>query len=436
MLEKFTQHMQSNFPFLLKEKFYIAASGGLDSMVLIKLFQLLGLNFEILHCNFKLRNQESEGDMQFVSNYCKIHLIPCKTKCFDTAEVAQQQKESIQVTARNLRYNWFYEQLEENKVSFVATAHHLDDSLETFLINLSRGTGIEGLLGIPPQNNKIIRPLLPFSRTEIEIFAKVNGMEWREDSSNASTKYVRNKLRHDVVPVLKELNSEFLNCFQNTMNHLKTTKQMADDASDIVYKEVAEVKASTIYFDLPRLLHYPSYKAYLYSWLHSYGFTAWNDVYQLVTAQSGKQVFSETHLLLKDRTQLLLSERFSKQDSAVFMIASCPSKVNIPLNLTFTKAETPSDTNSNCIFVDEETIQFPLQIRKWHVGDCFYPTGMSGKKKLSKYFKDEKYSLLDKENQWLLCTENQIIWVIGKRADQRFIPSNTTKNSIKIQLEE
>ncbi|UGS22654.1 tRNA lysidine(34) synthetase TilS [Flavobacterium channae] len=434
MLEKFTKHIQSNFPFLTKEKFYIAVSGGIDSMVLVDLCLKLKLDFEILHCNFKLRDDESDGDMEFVESYSNKNFVKYKTICFDTKDVAQTEKESIQITARNLRYRWFYEQLQENNVSFLATAHHLDDSLETFLINLSRGTGIEGLTGIPERNDKIIRPLLPFSRIEIEEYAKENSIQWREDSSNASNKYVRNKLRHDVIPILKELNPSFLNSFKNTLNHLQEVETLIQDASQMVYKDVAQEKGTTISFDIPLLLQYKNYTAYLFQWLNQYGFTAWNDIYELVYAQSGKQVFSETHILLKDRDQLLLSSKKHTLNDNFYLIESFERKVNIPLKLAFSRVVNIFETNSNCIFVDEDKIKFPLVVRKWHEGDYFYPSGMSGKKKLSKYFKDEKYSLLDKENQWLLCSENQIVWVIGKRADNRHIATNTTQQIIKIDL--
>jgi tRNA(Ile)-lysidine synthase len=182
------------------------------------------------------------------------------------------------------------------------------------------------------------------------------------------------------------------------------------------------------------LLEFRNYKAYLYQWLKEYGFSAWNDIYDLVEAQSGKQVFSETHVLLKDREKLILSERKLSNNSELFIIESLDTKVNIPLNISFCNVSYVSETNSNCIFVNEEALKFPLTIRKWQEGDYFYPAGMHGKKKLSKYFKDEKYSLLDKKNQWLLCTEDQIIWIIGKRADNRFIANETTKNPIKIEL--
>ena len=312
----------------------------------------------------------------------------------------------------------------------------MDDNVETFLINFTRGTGLEGLTGIPAQNGNIIRPLLPFSREEIENYAQANQIQWREDSSNASDKYFRNKLRHNIVPTLKELNTGFLDSFQNTLHHLQQSESLVNDASKLVFEKVAEEKENQLEIHLKPLLQFKNYKAYLYQWLKEFGFSAWNDIYDLVEAQSGKQVFSETHVLLKDREKLILSERKSSNNSEVLIIESIESKVNIPLKLRFCKAVNIFETVSNCIFVDESKIKFPLTIRKWQEGDYFYPSGMNGKKKLSKYFKDEKYSLLDKENQWLLCSEDQIIWVIGKRADDRFINKETTQNNIKIVLEE
>jgi tRNA(Ile)-lysidine synthase len=202
----------------------------------------------------------------------------------------------------------------------------------------------------------------------------------------------------------------------------------------LVFEKVVKEKGNQLEIHLKPLLEFQNYKAYLFQWLKSYGFSAWNDIYDLVEAQSGKQVFSETHVLLKDREKLILSERNSINKSEVFIIESIESKVNIPLKLIFSRFSGGKNVNANCIFVDEDKIKFPLTIRKWQEGDYFYPAGMNGKKKLSKYFKDEKYSLLDKENQWLLCSEDQIIWVIGKRVDQRFIATETTQQNIKIEL--
>ncbi|MEL1248175.1 tRNA lysidine(34) synthetase TilS [Flavobacterium helocola] len=435
MLTKFQHHIEQNFPKLKDKKLLLAVSGGVDSMVLLNLFYKLRFDICVVHCNFQLRGKESVADEMLVRETCQDSYIPYFIESFDTLEFAKENKLSIQLAARKLRYDWFQEIISLG-FDYVLTAHHLDDNVETFLINFTRGTGLEGLTGIPAQNGNIIRPLLPFSREEIENYALENKIQWREDSSNASDKYFRNKLRHNIVPTLKELNTGFLDSFQKTLHHLQQAESLVNDASKLVFEKVVEEKENQLEIHLKPLLEFQNYKAYLYQLLKAFGFSAWNDIYDLVEAQSGKQVFSETHILLKDREKLILSERNEINKSEVFIIESIESKVNIPLKLRFCKAVNIFETVSNCIFVDESKIKFPLTIRKWQEGDYFYPSGMNGKKKLSKYFKDEKYSLLDKENQWLLCSEDQIIWVIGKRADNRFINKETTQNSIKIVLEE
>ncbi|WP_333809180.1 tRNA lysidine(34) synthetase TilS [Flavobacterium sp.] len=433
MLTKFQHHITTNFPQLKDKKLLLAVSGGIDSMVLLDLFYKLRFDICVVHCNFQLRGKESNGDEMLVKEICQDRYIPYFIESFDTLEFAKENKLSIQLAARKLRYDWFQEIISLG-FDYVLTAHHLDDNVETFLINFIRGTGLEGLTGIPAQNGNIIRPLLPFSREEIENYANENRIQWREDSSNASDKYFRNKLRHDIVPLLKELNTGFLDSFQNTLYHLHQAESLVDDASNLVYEKVVAVKENHLEIHLKPLLEFQNYKAYLYQWLKNYGFSAWNDIYDLVEAQSGKQVFSESHILLKDREKLILSERKSKDKEEVFLIESTESKVNFPLKLIFSRFSGGIDANSSCIFVDEDKVKFPLTIRKWQEGDYFYPSGMNGKKKLSKYFKDEKYSLLDKENQWLLCSEDQIVWVIGKRADNRFMATETTQQIIKIDL--
>ena len=435
MLIKFQNHITTKFPQLKDKKLLLAVSGGIDSMVLLDLFYKLRFDICVVHCNFQLRGNESDADEMLVRKTCQDNYIPYFIESFDTENYSKENKLSIQLAARKLRYDWFQEIISLG-FDYVLTAHHLDDNVETFLINFTRGTGLEGLTGIPAQNGNIIRPLLPFSREEIENYALENKIQWREDSSNASDKYFRNKLRHDIVPILKELNTGFLDSFQNTLHHLQQSESLVNDASKLVYEKVVVEKENRLDIHLTQLLQFKNYKTYLYQWLKNYGFSAWNDIYDLVQSQSGKQVFSETHFLLKDREKLILSERKLSNNSEVFIIESLDSKVNIPLKIEFSKAVNIFETVSNCIFVDESKIKFPLTIRKWQEGDYFYPSGMNGKKKLSKYFKDEKYSLLDKKNQWLLCSEDQIIWVIGKRADNRFINRETTQNSIKIVLEE
>lgn len=436
MLAKLQKHITHDFPFLEQKKLFLAVSGGLDSMVLVHLFQQLDFEIAILHCNFQLRGLESFGDQNFIQNYAQENNIPIFITQFDTTAFAKDYKLSTQVAARELRYSWFYEQLEANNFDYLLTAHHADDTIETFLINLTRGTGLEGLTGIPKQNDKVIRPLLCFTRQEIEDYAKENKIEWREDSSNASDKYLRNKIRHHLIPILKELNPNFMDSFQNTQNYLQDAQMLVEDASIMVYQQVAKQEEEAIFFDLNQLKKLPNYKSYLYQWLNEFGFTAWDDIYDLVDSQSGKQVFSAEFRLLKDRDFLILSPLHTIDEQEEYHIDSLQNQINIPLNLSFSKVTDISIGSNTTIFVDEDTLQFPLVLRHWKEGDSFQPFGMNGKsKKVSKLFKDEKLSLIDKENVWLLCSGTEIVWIIGMRQDDRFRITNTTKNLLKIQLE-
>lgn len=431
MLEKFTKNISENFAFLQKSRFCIAVSGGIDSMVLVNLCHQLKLDFAVAHCNFQLRGDESDQDEHFVKLQTEIVKIPIFIQKFDTKSFAKQQKLSIQLVARKLRYEWFNTLLLNNDFDYILTAHHLDDSLETVLINFTRGTGLEGLTGIPKHNGNIVRPLLPFSRNEIEDFAIANSIEWREDSSNKSDNYLRNKLRHKIIPVLKELNSSLLDSFENTISNLQQSQALVNDASQMVYKQVVS-EQDTIKIDISKLTAFQNYKAYLYQWLSEYGFTDWNAVYDLIEAQSGKQVFSETHILLKDRNYLILFLKQNDNEAIQILIAKNQIDVKFPLKLSLCNVDDISVNASNGIFVDEDTLQFPLEIRKWRDGDWFYPFGMNGKKKLSKFFKDEKFSVLEKSNAWLLCSDNQIVWVIASRQDERFKVTKTTTKILKI----
>lgn len=434
MLIKFKHHLETNFPHLKEKKLLLAVSGGIDSMVLLKLFQNLNFNITMAHCNFCLRDAESDADAIFVKSTCETLHIPFYIQKFDTKQFASDHKLSIQIAARKLRYEWFNEVLITENLDYVVTAHHLDDQIETFLINLTRGTGLDGLTGIPSQNGHIIRPLLPFTREEIENFAKENNIKWREDSSNASHKYLRNKLRHDVVPIFKELNPSFMQSFQNTLKHLKKTQSLVEDASILVYKNVVEEKEQQKEIDILKLVQLKNFEAYLFQWLKPLGFSAWDDIFNLVHAQSGKQVFSETHCIVKDRNHLIVFPKTEITANDEYFITKNQENLKFPLNIVVTKVENVMVSTNNVIFVDEDKIHFPLIIRKKQEGDSFYPAGMQGKKKLSKYFKDEKYSLLDKEKQWILTSNNEIVWVIGKRANKLFLANETTINILKIEI--
>ena len=436
MQQKFENHIAQNFSFLLGKKLLLATSGGLDSMVMADLFRKLPFEIAIAHCNFQLRGLESFGDQDFVKNYADANGIPLFLTQFDTEAFAKDYKLSIQVAARELRYSWFYELLETKKYDYILTAHHADDNLETFIVNLVRGTGIDGLTGIPAQNEKVIRPFLIFSRSEIKDYAKENNIDWREDSSNASDKYMRNKIRHNLIPILKELNPDFLSSFYKTQAYLEESQAMAEDASIMVYQQVAKENGEEIHFDLNQLKKLPNYKSYLYQWLNEFGFSAWEDIYDLVEGQSGKQVFSSGFRLLKNRDFLILTPvDFQEEDEEVF-ISKDQMEVKVPLNLSFSKVADISLVSNSTIFVDEDKLMFPLVLRRWKQGDSFQPFGMEGKsKKVSKFFKDNKLSLIEKRNTWILCSDNQIVWIVGLRQDERFKIESSTKEILKIQLQ-
>jgi tRNA(Ile)-lysidine synthase len=435
MQQKFTNHIAQNFPFLIGKKLLLATSGGLDSMVMLDLFHKLPFEIAIAHCNFQLRGIESFGDQKFIQEYAERNEIKLFLTQFDTKAFANDYKLSIQVAARELRYSWFYELLETENYDYIVTAHHADDNVETFLIHLVRGTGIDGLTGIPSQNGKVIRPLLIFSRSEIEQYAKDNAIEWREDSSNASDNYLRNKIRHNLVPIFKELNPDFLSSFHKTQNYLQESKAMVNDASFLVYQQVAKEKGTEIHFDLNQLKKLPNFKSYLYHWLNEYGFSAWEDIYDLMDSQTGKQVFSTDFRLLKNRDFLILSSLNPDDENETYFVNKNQKEVKIPLNLSFSKVADICLVSNTTIFVDEDKLWYPLVLRRWRDGDIFQPFGMNGKsKKVSKFFKDEKLSLIEKEKAWLLCSDNEIVWIVGIRQDERFKIKNTTKNILKIQL--
>ena len=437
MLEKFQNHLLHNFQFLNGKKLLLASSGGMDSMVMLHLFQQLNFEIAIAHCNFQLRGLESFEDQNFIQDYAAANDIPVFITQFDTKAFADDYKLSTQVAARELRYNWFYELLDSEKYDYILTAHHADDNLETFLINLSRGTGLDGLTGIPEQSEKVMRPLLALSHQEIEKYAELNVVQWREDSSNASDKYLRNKIRHNLVPMFKQLNPNFIASFQKTQQFLQEAASMVEDATIMIYQQVAIQEAESIKFDIKKLKKLPNFRSYLYQWLHEFGFTAWDDIYTLVESQSGKQVFSAEYRLLKDRNFLIVAPLDFEKVKQGYFIEQDQKTVKIPLKLSFQTVVALSSTSNKTIFVDSNKLHYPLVLRTWKEGDQFQPFGMQGKtKKISKLFKDEKLSLLDKENTWLLCSNTAIVWVIGIRQDERFKIENTTQNILKIELEE
>lgn len=436
MLKKFQNHVNEELSFLKESKLLIAISGGVDSVVLAYLCKEMGLNISLAHCNFNLRGDESDADEGFVFELAKNWELEVFIENFDTKQFAADKKISTQMAARTLRYYWFEELKTQLKFDYILTAHHADDNFETFLINLSRGTGLDGLLGIPEVNGAIVRPLLPFTRDDVEQFAKQHKLQWCEDSSNSSTKYLRNKLRHDVIPILKGINPQLLQNFEKTQQYLNDAKSIINDKVDEVAQNVvSKTKSNGVAFNINEIQQLNNPKVYLYELLNGYGFTQWEDILELLIAQSGKQVFSNTHRLLKDREYLILSEIADLPDETI-KITDSQSIVLTPFGkLSISKVESVEEVNKSIAYFDLSSLSFPLTLRKWEEGDVFYPSGMKGKKKVGKYFKDEKFSLLDKENTWLLCSENDIIWVVGHRIDDRFKAAETSQDILKITLQ-
>lgn len=434
MLAVFEEHIKQHFPFLEHSRVLIAVSGGIDSVVLVHLLDKLQLNFSLAHCNFKLRGKESDKDEQFVKELAATLKKNIITTSFDTEKYAREHKLSIQVVARNLRYDWFYRVLKEQQLDYVLTAHTTNDNLETFLINFVRGSGLGGFTGIPPINKKTVRPLLAFSRKDIELFAEENNISWREDQSNADHTYIRNKIRHEVFPLLKEIDPQLLDNFKKTLIYLNESKEIIDDRMETVRKNVLTFQDNTVHIDLLKLEALKNKKAYLYQMLREYGFSEWNNVVDLLTAQPGKELFSKTHRLIKDRTSLILTTLSTPiRTKECFLIEEAENVLSHPIRLELGQTTQKTVEGSHCILVDKNLLKFPLQVRKWKNGDYLCPSGMQGRKKLSRLFKDKKLSLLDKENIWLLTNaDDTIIWVIGMRQDRRFMITATTKTLLKI----
>ena len=432
MLLAFTNRLRQYFPQVLEGKILLAISGGIDSVVLAHLCKQANLDFSLAHCNFHLRGEESEEDESFIMDLADALDVQVFVEGFETEAYAEEKKISIQMAARELRYHWFEELRETLQFDYIFTAHHANDNLETVLINLSRGTGLDGLTGIPETNGYIVRPLLTFSREFIKSFAEQSKIRWREDSSNSSSKYLRNKIRNEVIPKLEEINPQLIDSFNNTRKNLLQSSLLVDDYISTIFSRIAREEDFGYSFRIKMLKTIPNIRAVLYELFRTFGFTEWDDVFDLLDAQPGKVVYSKTHRLVKDRENILLTI-IPSETKQEYSILEEEEVVMLPMGIFhFENVEEVKDFGKNIVFLDKTKLQFPLSIRKWKKGDLFYPFGMKGKKKISKFFKDEKLSLPQKENCWLLCSGEEIIWVIGHRPDARYAVTKETDTILKL----
>ena len=441
MFKSFKKYISSQKLFIRKDKILLTVSGGIDSVAMCELFHQARLQFGIAHCNFQLRGQESDADELFVKQLAEKYNVPFYVKHFKTGDFASENGISIQMAARQLRYDWFEELIKTEKYHFYATAHHQNDEIETFFINLLRGTGIAGLHGILPKQNHLIRPLLFTNRGKIEQFANDNKLEYREDSSNASAKYLRNAVRHKIIPQFKHLAGDFERVMTENIEKLRDVEIIFNEMLEMKRKEIVVVNSSTILLSIKKLKVLHPLKAYLFHFLSPYNFN--NEVIESLIVSlddiSGKQFFSSTHRLLKDRDNLIITEISDVTlENEIFLINKTDSHIFAPLLLDF-RITTESEMikinpDKNLAYLDFDKLKFPLTIRKWKHGDFFCPFGMHGKKKVSDFFTDQKFSIIEKENTWLMCSDDDIVWVVGWRIDERYKLTSKTLKGYIIEL--
>lgn len=413
----------------------VGISGGADSVALLHILVSLGYKCIAAHCNFNLRGDESFRDEQFTIDFTKRLQVPLCKISFETNKYAQENRLSVEMAARELRYRWFDELLNTYDADAVAVAHHRDDSVETLLINLTRGSGITGLTGIKPKNGNVVRPLLCVSREDIYAYIENNGLEYVTDSSNSSDIYTRNFIRLKVIPLLEEINPSVKASLARTANHLYDASLIYNHSIEEARKVITQNNRLSI----SALLSFPAPATILYEMLKPYGFsrTVCESIFTVLEKDSGKIFYSSTHRLLKDRSDLLI-DVLSGEDNRAYLINLEDDNVDLPVELkpeiVVIKEDYQIEKDKKFAYFDFDKLSFPLVLRHWQEGDWFVPFGMKGKKKISDYFSDKKFSLFDKEKTWLLCSGQDVIWIVGERTDNRYRIEKTTKRVLKLKF--
>jgi len=439
MLETFLTYIQKEKLFNPGQKILLAVSGGVDSMVMLHLFRKAGYNIAVAHCNFRLRGDESDGDEKFVTDYCHEHNLRLYVTHFETEEYARQEGISIEMAARSLRYSWFTELLDAEKFDYLATAHHQDDVIETFFINLARGTGIRGLSGIKPKTGRLIRPILFADRLSIRNYAAVNQIKSREDSSNSDTTIRRNFIRHRILPLLDEFHPAFRKNIAKTIDNLNGAEMLFQQKIDEIKTEAVEKYDWGEMIRIAAIKNCVAGKTVLYELLRDKGFSPdqADDIFQTLTGESGKVFYAGTYRLVKDRETLMITKVDRDSPELFYIDKNCP-EISSPLSANFEQIKKTSSfrisTDPLKADFDMDKLDFPLLLRKWQEGEYFQPLGMHGFKKISDFFVDEKYSIPEKENAWILSSGNKIVWVVGKRIDERFKITGNTQNIFRVTV--
>ena len=439
MVEEFRKYLTENYLLNLSDRVLLAISGGIDSMVMAHLFLAIEANIGIAHCNFKLRGAESEEDEAFVKQFAFEHNIPFFSESFDTIGFASEKGISIQMAARELRYRWFEETRLKNNFQFISVAHNLNDNVETFLLNLTRGSGIAGLTGMKPKHKNLIRPLLFASRSSIVEYCNFNNIDFREDRSNAETKYKRNKIRHIIIPHFKEINPSFETTIIETAERLNEINEIISGHISGLRDKVSIVNNNSISFKINTLQSLSPRLTLLYELFRPYGVAKGqlDDLVKLINGKTGSQLITSSHRFIKNRKELVVSKNETDSDN-LFEISGIKDFIKFPcyISAQIKKRDKgfiiPDSPEIACL--DADKISFPMIIRKWRYGDSFYPLGMRQKKKLSDHFIDNKFSVLEKEDCWILESEGKIVWIINDRIDNRFRITSSTKKAMIIKV--